>query len=124
MTACYYYFQFLFNKSIFQKISLVSLNMASDGMDILKATWPSCCSTNSKEALKYYAQSILHSVTTFTSVILTQIATCSRLSLSVVELQSKHQARSNANKCRSGPRHKSTEDVRPDPVQHTHIHHR
>jgi len=54
------------------------------------------------------------------AVILTHTATCSRLSSSVVELQSKCQNTSTANKCRSESRLKSTEDDRPDTFQHMH----
>jgi len=51
---------------------------------------------------------------------LTQTATCSRLSLSVEERQSKRQQRLKANRCRSEASCKSSEDARPDQTEHMH----
>jgi len=71
---------------------------------------------------KSHKQTMLNLIET--AMILTQTATCSRRSSSVVELQSKRQNTSTANKCRSESTRKSAEDERPDTFQHMHEMHK
>lgn len=112
---CYHhhYFQFLSNESIFPELLQIRFGDCFSKIFCRPVGLPVAQPTSFK-ALKDYTLRILHSSTTFTSMTLTQTTTRSRLSSSVVQLQSKHQDRSSANKCCSEPRHKSAEDVRPE----------